>query len=81
MPTWHGSLTTRACRLCCRAHLKPVSLMAPLYRLRCHSHQESGSAGRQMREAKSQSDSFLCPAMNLQARARAGQLLVNCKRV
>ena len=40
-------------------YLKLVSLIAPLYRLKYHKKKERGRLKPQIKEAKSQSDSFL----------------------
>ena len=40
--------------------------MAPLYRLKYHKKKDRGSPKPQIKEANSQSESFLCAAMNLQ---------------
>ena len=47
-------------------HLKLVSLMAPLYKLKYHRKKDRGNPKPQIREANSQSDNFLCVSQNLQ---------------
>ena len=48
------------------AHEQAPSLMADLYRLRCHSRKDSGSPAPEMIVQNSQSPKPLWPAMNLQ---------------
>ena len=48
-------------------HLQAPSLMAALYRERCHSRKDSGKPKPEMRLQNSQSLRPLCPAMNLRS--------------
>ena len=51
------------------AHEQAPSLMADLYRLRCHSMKDSGSPAPEMHVQNSQSPKPLCPTMNLHSQS------------